>query len=234
MAKPKKNKTTGAVRGSRKRRGKGEAFTEAKANEVEVRKLGGDNAPELKLPSEEDFNYHLKSIKGYREKKDTAVANLRNANKAAEKTCKGLSGIVGELLGLERADNPHDFQRKLELLGYGLKVTNSPIQLTVFDTLLGDVTAQAYARGKADGANGKSASNPYPEGSDLASEYTRGWQHGTVGNLGLTEEQSDAAMAENGNANGKPGDPWPDDAQASGDDIPGFLKRDTIPAGATH
>jgi hypothetical protein len=192
-----------------------------------VRKLGGDNAPELKLPSEEDFNYHLKNIRGAIEKKDTAVNLVRLANQSAEKACKGFGKTIARLIKLDRSDDPMAFQRELELLGYGLKVTGSPIQLSIHDMLLGDVTQQAYKRGFEAGESGKGLSNPYPDPSDLAAEFTRGYGHGQAKNLGLTTEQADAAVAEGANGNGSSSDPWPDDQQASGgEEIPGFLKRD--------
>jgi hypothetical protein len=234
MAKPKN--TGGRKRGgSGKRKSKAESMTGAKENAVEVRKLGGDNAPELKLPSEEDFNYHLKNIRGAVEKKDTAVNLVRLANQSAEKACKGLGKTIARLIKLDRSDDPMAFQRELELLGYGLKVTGSPVQISIHDMLLGDVEDQAYGRGRKDGEAGKTLSNPYPDGTSLAAKYAEGHMHGQAKNLGLTTEQADAAVAEGANGNGSSSDPWPDDHQASGgEEIPGFLKRDKQPAPATH
>lgn len=213
MAKQKiKTNGTGRTRaGSGKRRSKAESMTGAKEAKVEVRKLGGDNAPTLDLPSEEDFNYHLKNIRGAIEKKDTAVNLVRLANQSAEKSCKGLGKTITKLIKLDRDDDPMAFQRELELLGYGLKVTGSPVQISIHDMLLGDVEDQAYGRGRKDGEAGKTLSNPYPDGTSLSVKYAEGHMHGQAKNLGLSEEQADEAIAGNGG-----GRAWPDDAEAAG------------------
>jgi len=193
-----KNKGKGrGTRAARSRRGKGKDFTGGDAEKVEVR-MGGDNAPTLELPSPEDFNYHLKSIKGANEKKDTAVALVRNAKKSAEKACKGLSGTIDRLIKLERSNDPLEFQRELELLGYGLKQTNSPIQITVFDTLLGDQNDVVAKRGYEDGKAGRAAKTEYPENSDLHEIYSSNYARGQGELLGLDAEQTDAAIKPNG------------------------------------
>jgi hypothetical protein len=234
MAKPKN--TGGRKRGgSGKRKSKAESMTGAKENAVEVRKLGGDNAPELKLPPVADFELHLKTARGIREKEQTIAKLKKHARDAANGCCKDLWNTISQLIKLEESDDPHAFQRKLELLGYGLKLTNSPIQLSIHDMLLGDVEDQAYGRGRKDGEAGKTLSNPYPDGTSLAAKYAEGHMHGQAKNLGLTTEQADAAVAEGASGNGSSSDPWPDDQQASGgEEIPSFLKRDKQPAPATH
>lgn len=193
MAKPKGKR--GGVRKS-----KAESMTGAKAAKVEVRGGMGDNAPEMKLPAPDDFLHHMKSIKGCKEKLETAKSLVSHAKKAANKSCAGLSKTIERLIGIERENDPFAFQREMEMLGLGLKVTNSPIQLSVFDTLAGDVEDQAYKRGVSDGEAGRSASNPYPENSDLAESYSSGWRHGTGKNLGLSPGQVDAATGETANS----------------------------------
>lgn len=184
MAKAKKNGAAAGSRGSRKRRGKGEDMTGANEGKVEVR-MGGDNSPKLELPAPDDFAYHMKAIKGSLEKKDTAVALVRNAKKSADKAAPGLSGTIDRLIKIERSNDPMAFQREMELLGYGLKQTNSPIQISVFDTLLGDQKEQVAKRGYEDGKAGRSAKQEYPDGSDLAGLYSDNWMRGQAEMLGV-------------------------------------------------
>jgi hypothetical protein len=193
MAKGRKNGN--GARHTRSRRGKGKDFTGGDEEKVEVR-MGGQNTPTLELPSPEDFDYHMKSIKGANEKKDSAVALVRNAKKSAEKTLKGLSGTIDRLIKLERSNDPLAFQREMELLGFGLRHTHSPVQITVFDTLLGDENDQVAKRGYEDGKAGRAAKNDYPEGSDLHTLYAENWARGAGENLGLTADQTDAALEE--------------------------------------
>ena len=192
-----KNSKGRGTRAARARRGKGKDFTGGDAEKVEVR-MGGDNAPTLELPSPEDFEYHMKSIKGAMEKKDTAVALIRNAKKSAEKAVKGLSGTIDRLIRLERSNDPLAFQREMELLGYGLKQTNSPIQITVFDTLLGDQKEVVAKRGYEDGKSGRGARTEYPEGSDLAQIYSENYMRGQGEHLGLDPDEVTAAINGNG------------------------------------
>ncbi len=182
----------GKGRGPRK--SKAEAMTGAGANSVEVRTVGiGDNS--LNLPAPDDYEHHMRSIRGLKEKSATAASLLRHAKTSANKACPGLAASIEETLAIEREGDPVKLQKRLNLLGMGLKTINSTIQLSVFDSLGGEVTEQAYKRGYADGENGVTASSRMPEGSDLDREYMRGWNHGTGKNMGQTPEQVDAALS---------------------------------------
>lgn len=188
-------KSTKGTRGSRKRRGKGESDTGAKDGQVEVRQAAGigDNS-KLALAAPDDYSHHMKSIKGLAEKAATANSMLRHAKTSANKCSPGLAASIAETLAIERENDPIKLQRRLEHLGLGMKLIGSSVQLSVFDTLAGEVAEQAYKRGFADGEAPRTAACPYPENSDLAEKYSKGWRHGTAKNMGMTPEDSDAAM----------------------------------------
>lgn len=182
-------------RGGRSKRSKAEASTGAKENGVDVRKVSiGDNS--LALPDPKDFDHHYKSMRGARDKVQTAQALSSQASESANKCSPGLAKIIKETLKIENENDPVKLQRHLNMLGMGLKHINSTVQISIFDTLAGDVAEQAYKRGVDDGENARGSNQQYPEGSDLAGHYTRGWQHGTAKNMGLSPEQSDSALSE--------------------------------------
>jgi len=174
MAKPRKTN-------SRKRK------TKDKGDEAEMRK--GELSLEPVVIDSSTFHFHMKAIKSATERKDTANNLLRGCYKAAKLVNEHLADTIRELITLERTDDPAKLRRKLETLGIGLKETGSPIQLTVHDTLMGDVVDAAYKRGHDAGANGRPLNCPYPENSDLAEAYGAGWRNGTGGNLGLTNQE---------------------------------------------
>lgn len=191
----------GTERGARKRRGKGESMTGAKDNKVEVRRGGagpgagaGDNS-KLALPAPEDWDHHYRSIKGLKEKSATASSLVRHAKNSANKSCHGMAAAIEQTLSIERENDPVKLKKHLELLGIGLRQVGSSIQLSVFDTLLGESKDQAYTRGFKMAKDGHSLTNPYPAGSDLAAECDRGWRHGTAENLGVSKEDADKAHA---------------------------------------
>lgn len=162
---------------------------------VEVRTTGiGDNS-EMKLPAPDDWNHHKKSIAGWREKVTTAQSHLRNAIKIAKKAGVNMESL-NLLVGIERDNDPKKAAGFFNQIGLGLELSECSLRLTVHDTLAGDEEVLVYKRGYADGEAGRTAENKYPEGSDLAKVYSRGWRHGTAKNLGMTPEQSDAAVAE--------------------------------------
>lgn len=194
MAKAKKV-ASGKKRGGKK--SKAESVTEAKANEVEVRTVVGigDNS-QLALPAPDDYAHHMKTIKGYMDKLETAKSILSHAKTAANKACPGLAASIAETLKFEREGDPIKLQKRLEMLGMGLKQIGSTIQLSVFDSLAGDEMDMVYQRGLADGKAGKTPDCRYPEGSDLAEQYNAGWRHGTAENMGVSAADADAAVAE--------------------------------------
>ena len=144
--------------------------------------------------ADDDFDLHLASVK-------RAVDAMKKAKNGYDACCKGAKKVSPALLDaiklavkLEGQDL-EDIKRTLEISGYVLRKTNSPIQLTVHDALLGDVTEAAYKRGHDAGSNGRAMACPYPENSDLADAYGAGWRNGTGGNLGLTEQETEAAVS---------------------------------------
>lgn len=187
-----KSKNSAPKRGGGSRRSKAESVTEEKENSVEVNKVLDLHPIEI---DEKDFNVHYKSIKSALEKKDTAVSLLRGARKQAKEASPDILAAVEETIKLERLDQDTIVTR-LQRIGYALKKAESPIQLTLHNTLLGDAKDTSYNRGFKDGEAGRTANNDYPEGSDLAAEYTRGWNHGTAKNLGMSPEAADVAIAD--------------------------------------
>ena len=190
-----------------RRKSKAEAMTGAKAGAVEKR--GGDlGLPEPVMIDSGDFQLHFKAIKAATEKKDTANNLLRGCYKAANKLNPHLGDAIKAAISIERDGDAAKVKAKLEVFGIALKETGCPIQLNVFDTLLGDAVDQAYKRGEADARAGKSADNRYPVGSDLADAYTDGWQHGIAHNVGLDEQQTEQVL----------GKKWPDDTDVEDDE----------------
>ena len=177
------------------KRGKAESMTGAKANSVEKRT---PSQTDMDLPKPDDIVFHMKTIKGFKDMQTSAGGRVRAARLAAKKCNSLLPGLIDELIGLERLTDKGEFKRRLEALGVGLKTVGAPIQLSVFDTLAGDVNKQAYDRGKAEADAGKGCNCPYPEGTDLADSYNTGWRNATGGKLGLTEAQTAAATANSG------------------------------------
>lgn len=188
MAKPGKTKN-----GKGGKRSKAESMTGAKASETEVRK------GELELKAIEiddgDFDLHLRSLKGAKEKFDTAKRLYDSCCKAAKKVSAELLDAVKRAIKFEGMDE-HDIKRQLEIDGYVLKRSGSSVQLTIHDTLLGDEVELAYKRGHDAGGNGRSLVNPYPASSDLAEAYSTGWRNAVGGTLGLTEDETEEAVAD--------------------------------------
>lgn len=192
-----------AKRSSRSRRGKSEAMTGKKAAAVEVRTVAagiGDNSGlglgEPVTLDEKDVKSLVKATKAAMEKKDTAVSLLRGVNKMAAELHPDLPGAIKQAISEERKSDPAKLKAKLEVLGITLKASGSTVQLSVFDTLAGDVQEQAYQRGLGDAKCGRSSSNPYPENSDLADQYAKGFRHGTADNMNVSRDDADAAEAE--------------------------------------
>lgn len=187
---------TKGKRGGRSRRGKSESMTGAKASAVETRKVGiGDNSG-LNLPAPNDFAHHMKSIKGAKDKMETAKSLVRHAKEAANKSCPGMAVAIERVIGIERENDPDKLRRELEMLGIGLGQIGSTLQLSIFDSLGGDHLDQVYRRFYRDGKEGKGLDNRYPTDSDLAAQAARAWRHGAASNIPMTPEQSDAAVAE--------------------------------------
>lgn len=202
-------KTNGTGKGRGRGRSKAEGMTEAKENEVEVRGVG-DNSLDLKPVEidERDFKVHYNAIKGATDRKETAMSLLRSAKKRAKEAGPDVLAAVERAMKFERMDQD-DLARELQIAGYALKATDSPIQLTLHNTLLGDAAEQADKRGYRDAKDGKSASNPYPDGSDLAKAYMSGWERGMTENLNMGTGDGEAAREGENTAESD----WPDDAQ---------------------
>lgn len=219
MARPKgsKNKAPSAAkpkgRGSRK--SKAESMTGAKDDEVEVRTIG-DNSGELDLTAividERDFKLHYNSIKTATDKKETAMSLLRTARKRAKEASPDILDAVERAMSFERMDQD-TLKREFQIAGYALKATDSPIQLTLHNTLLGDAVEQAAKRGRKAGEAGDPCASPYPAGSDLDKAYSDNWTIGQGVKVGLTEKQAAAAIG--GDAEGGERE-WPDDAEVNG------------------
>ena len=173
----------GKSRGSR-----GRKKVEDKADQVEVRE------GELELKTIEiddgDFDMHLKSIKGAKERFDTAKRLYDSCCKSAKKVSEDLLNSIKRAIKFEGMDIA-DIKKQLEIDGYVLKRAGSSVQLTIHDTLLGDVNAAAEKRGHADGKAGRSANCPYPEGTELARLYFGGWNAGQAELIGADDDDGD-------------------------------------------
>ena len=176
-----------------KRRGKSEAMTGAKDATVEVRKAGELDLKPVEI-DDGDFDLHFRATKNAKERVETATSLYRTCLKNAKKVSPELHDAIKDAMKFEGMD-PHDIKRQMEISGYVLRKTGSSVQLTIHDSLLGDTKDAYYKRGHADGKAGRTADARAPEGSDVAMEYLRGWQHGTASNLGMSPEEADAAAA---------------------------------------
>lgn len=204
-----------------------ENMTGAKAAETEVREL--DLKP-VEIASD-DVQLHIKACKAAKEKVDTANSVLRTCYKNAGKVHKELPGAIRKAITAERDNDPAKLKAELEVLGITLRETGSQIQLSVFDTLAGDPNKQAYERGKADALNGRSATCPFPEGSEPAEHYMTGWRNGIASNLNMGDGGSDTRDAPGIGGDGRVLDPDDNEHEGEGDDIPAHLDR---PAEAAH
>ena len=177
---------------------------ETKADKVEVR------TGELELKAieiaDDDFNLHFRAVKAATEKKETAMSLLRNCKKRAKEAGEDVAAAVDRAMKLERLDM-EEIKRQLQIDGYVLKKIDSPYQMALYNVLSGDVKEQAYKRGFSDGEEGKTANNNYPDKSDLAEEYSRGWRHGMAKNAGVSPEDADKAVADGAD----PATLWNDD-----------------------
>jgi hypothetical protein len=182
----------GAAKSRGSRKSKAESMTGAKEAAAEVRKA---DSAELGLVIEDgDFDLHLRAIKGAVDRQKTAKSLYDSCCKAAKKVSPQLLDAVKRAIKFQGMD-VEDIKAQLEIDGYVLRRTGSSIQLTLHDTLLGDEKELAYKRGNEAGKCGQPCASKYPEGSDLDAEYRRGWQHGAGSNLGLSDDETDAAIA---------------------------------------
>jgi len=184
MAKSKNGKSKGG-RGRKKTVDKDDV-TEVRKGELELKQIEIDDG---------DFDLHLRSLKGAKEKFDTAKRLYDSCCKAAKKVSAQLLDAIKFAIKLEGMDAA-DVKTELEIKGYVLKRSGSSVQLTIHDTLLGDVLDVAYDRGKEAGGNGKPCASPYPKGSDLEERWCTGWRNAVGGTLGLTEEETEEAVSE--------------------------------------
>lgn len=193
-------------RSSRGRRGKGEAFTAKKENAVEMRKAGELDLQRVEI-DDADFDLHFRAAKSAKETAEKYQSLYRSQLKAAKKVSPALAEAVKWALGAEGKD-AGDIKREMEIRGYVLKRQGSPIQLTIHDTLAGDVNEAAETAGYRDAKAGKVSSSPYPAGSDLDALYSKGWKRGTVENMGLTGDDAAKVLQSDG--------PFPLDHNAKG------------------
>lgn len=192
MAKSKK-KTKVTARGAKKRRGKGESMTGAKANQVEVRHAIGQG--DLHLPEPNDYQHHKKSLLGAIDKQRTATSLVRTARKNALAAGVDPDAIL-EANRIVRANDPKGTANKLNQLAFALGQEGFSIAITVHDTLAGDQMDLVYRRYYGDGKGGKALENEYPVGSDLAAQAARAWRHGMASNMNVSPEDSDKACEE--------------------------------------
>lgn len=182
MAKP-KNGHARKAKGSRKTK------TVDKADETEVRTL---DLQQIEI-DDADFDMHFRALKSAKEKMATAKNLYDGCCKAAKKVSEELLNAVKRAIKFEGMDAA-DIKRQLEIDGYVLKRTGSPVQLTIHDSLAGDVEDAAYKRGKDDAANGRGCKSPYPDGTELDTAYKTGWRNGIGGSLGLSEAETEEAV----------------------------------------
>lgn len=179
------------TRGSRKRRGAAEDVTGKKAGQVEVRTALSQG--DLKLPAVDDYNHHKKNIAGCLDSLESAKSRYRKALQSAQAAGIDTDAML-EARRIVRANDPKKTASRLNQLAFALEQEGFSIHITVHDTLAGDEMDTVYRRFYADGKAAKTLDCRYPAGSDLAAQAARAWRHGTSSNLGLTPEQSDAAV----------------------------------------
>jgi hypothetical protein len=105
-------KASGAAKRRKTGKGRAESVTGAKESEVEVRTAAkiGDNS-QLKLPKPDDYEHHLKSIRGCQDKSATAASLTRLACEAANKCSAGLAASIKNTLKIERENDPEKLRR---------------------------------------------------------------------------------------------------------------------------
>lgn len=195
MARPKGKKTNGkAPRARRARRSKAESFTEAKANAVEMRKAGELDLQQVEIDSK-DFDLHYRAAKTARDRLDTANSLYRSTLKNAKACGEDVVDAVKRALKFDGM-NEADIKRQMEIDGFILKHRGSPIQLTIRDSLMGDVNQAADTQGYRDAKANKVSSSPYPANSDLDKHYAKGFRRGTVENMNLPDEEASRLLAE--------------------------------------
>jgi hypothetical protein len=191
---PRKKPANGKpARSSRKRRGKSEAMTEAKANAVEMRKAIGQD--EIQLPKPDDYQYHRKQILGYAKQRDEANGRYRKALKTAQDAGVDTDAML-RASKLKEKNDPAGMMRHFQQLGFALGQEGYPIQLNVRDTLHEDTAALSETRGYDEAKAGRTKNNRYPLGSDLAAAYDRGFQRGTIENMPISDEAKRAHLKE--------------------------------------
>ena len=167
----------GRSTGGRKKRGSPAKKTVDKADVAEVNTVS--NKLDLK-PIEiddGDFDMHYKAMKGAKEKFDQSKRLYDGCCKAAKKVSDELLDSVKRAMKFDGMDQDA-IKRLLEIDGYVLRKTNSAIQLTLHNVLMGDAVQTAYQRGFDAGLAGDGNANRYPVGSDLAERYDIGWGEG--------------------------------------------------------
>lgn len=183
----------GKARGKRTKRGaakadKGDTAEMRTGGELDLKQVAIDDA---------DFDMHLRAMKGAKDRMATAKNLYDGCCKAAKKVSEDLLVAVKKAIKFEGMDLD-DIKRALEIDGYVLRKTGSPVQLTIHDSLMGDVNQAADTCGYRDARAGKVAKSPYPESSDLHELYMAGWQRGTRENMGLDPEDDGGAVKGNG------------------------------------
>lgn len=185
----------GSGKGKRTKRvkvDKGDTAEMRKGGELDLKQVAIDGA---------DFDMHLRSMKSAKERMSTAKNLYDGCCKAAKKVSEELLTAVKKAIKFEGMD-VDDIKRALEIDGYVLRKTGSPVQLTIHDSLMGDVNQAADTAGYRDAKAGRVAKSPYPDGSDLHELYMAGWQRGTRENMGLPGEDYDGEEAVKGNGIG--------------------------------
>lgn len=183
----------GKARGKRTKRGGAKAD---KADTAEMRKGGELDLKQVAI-DDADFDMHLRAMKGAKDRMATAKNLYDGCCKAAKKVSEDLLVAVKKAIKFEGMDLD-DIKRALEIDGYVLRKTGSPVQLTIHDSLMGDVNQAADTCGYRDARAGKVAKSRYPESSDLHELYMAGWQRGTRENMGLDPEDDGDAVKGNG------------------------------------
>lgn len=185
MASKKKASSKGSKRGARKRRGKGENFTEAKASAVEVRTAV--DTMELALPAPNDYQHHKKALLGALDKQRTANSLVRTARKNAIAAGVDPDSVL-EANRIVRANDPKGTAQKMAQLAFALEQEGFPIQFIIHDSLAGDQEELVAKRGYEDGKAARPANNKYPAASDLALVYDTHWKRGQAENMaGITQ-----------------------------------------------
>jgi hypothetical protein len=181
------------TRATRARRGKGEEFTGAKENAVQVRE-GELNLQTVAIPAN-DFRSKLRAARDIVKQQNQLKSAYSHLMKGAKDIDEDLPDALKLALSLDKK-NDGQVVRHLQIHGFVLRETGSNIQITLQDLLMSANPKQtAYRQGYEIGAAGKGLprESNYPIHSELDNEFVRGHADGQRQHLPVQAAANDEA-----------------------------------------